>query len=126
MTALCNYTFFVHAGLDDLDKASTLYDECIRRMLSRGGDHPFVLYSYAIHAARSGKSYLEYVTRANECMRGRGRDIALKIGNGSAKEILSKTEREEVPLYSLANAYLRKVAISKQTVAAWHNYALCR
>lgn len=78
-------------------------------MLSRGGDHPFVLYSYAIYAARLGKSYLEYVKRAK-----------------TVEENLKKRDIQEDSLYSLANAYLRQKAISTQTVAAWHNYALCR
>jgi hypothetical protein len=109
MMALCNYTLFVHVGLDDLDKASRLYKVCISQMMSRGGDHPFVLYSYAIYAARMGENYLEFVKRAK-----------------AAEERLAKRVTQNAPIYSLANAYIRQLAISAQSVASWHNYALCR
>jgi hypothetical protein len=77
-------------------------------MGSRGGDHPFILYSYAIHDASIGGSdyevYLKRAKTAEERFRARGKQY----------------------IFEMANAYIRNVAISKQTPESWHNYALCR
>ena len=109
ITALCNYTLYLHAGLHNMEKAAVFYEECMKRMVARGGDHAFVLYSYAIFVGRTSGDYMSYVKRAR-----------------AAEEKHRKRSGTKESIYTLANAYFRQVAIREQSVPAWHNYALCR
>jgi len=109
IAALCNYSLYLHVGLHDMDKAAVLYNECLDRMRARGGDNAFVLYSYAIFVARTNGEYMGYVARARD-----------------AEQRYNKRSITNEAIYEVANAYYRQVAISQQSVSAWHNYALCR
>lgn len=110
MTTLCNYAFYTHIFCNDLEKSSLLYEKCLNRMNSRGGDHPFILYSYAIYDALTGGSvYEHYVKRAK-----------------MAEQRFRARTKGTSSMYDISNAYIRYVALIKQSASAWQNYALCR
>lgn len=65
-----NYALYCLVMEQDIDRARSVFLECLRRMQWRGPDNAFVLYSYAIFGLKSGDEDMtevrSFVERANK------------------------------------------------------------
>ncbi len=128
MSALCNYALYVHIGLRDMPLAKRLYDSCMEKMMTRGGDNAFILYSYAIFLAVTAKEdseFLAFMKRAQAAEdRYKKRFNTQERDHDGTMHLSSRTKKSSI--YELANAYFRQIAICEEVSICWYNYALCR
>lgn len=127
---LYNYALFCHCMQLDYERARFLYAEAIRRMIHRGPDVAFILYSFSIFNFVTGEldysdicMYLERARKAEE-----EREIYIRKRNGEppSQAILNGTYRHG-KVFDFANVgFFLYSAKNRNTCESWQNYAVCR
>eukprot|EP00939_MAST-03C_sp_MAST-3C-sp1_P002279 g2279.t1 len=108
LIVLCNYMIFVLTIKQDRDKARPLVEEAMKRMIKRGPDTPFILYTYGIFLAATGEEDWDVINNIFE--RAHAGD-----NSGNAYKLARKG------FYRMATLILK----GRERAVAHFQYALC-
>ena len=127
---LYNYALFCHCMQQDYDRARYLYAEAIRRMVHRGPDVAFILYSFSIFnfvtAELDYSDICMYLERARKAEEEREIYIRKRNGEPPSQAILNGTYRHG-KVFDFANVgFFLYSAKNKDNSESWQNYAVCR